>query len=89
VSEIRRIGLTWEPPEGWPLALRTGVTPQGCRKALVRLERGELVHRCVADEGSAARFALDLEHPLVPPLRELFEAERASVRSAWPDRARP
>lgn len=118
MSKIRRIGLSWEPPDGWPLdallggparvrvireicrgdsrswrawdlALRTGVTPAGCEKVLLHLERAELVWRCVTDRGSAAGYVFDREHALARPLRELFAAERAAVRSAWPDRLRP
>ena len=117
MSKIRRIGLSWEPPDGWPLdtllsgparvrairelstadrvafrawdlALRTGVSPQGCEKVLLAFERAELVHRCVADPGSARHFALDQEHPLVPALRGLFADDRRTVASAWPDRLR-
>lgn len=118
MSRIRRIGLSWEPPDGWPLDrllvgvatlrsireflrapgssrrgwdlhLRSGVSVQGSTYALERMEREGLAFRVVVDPWSAPGYGLDLDHPLVPALRKLFEDERASVRSAWPDRARP
>ena len=73
--------LEGPPPRPWDRAIWSGVSPQGTRNSLRRLEALGLVEELRPDRpGGAPCFALDRTHPLYPPLADLFRAERAMLR---------
>ncbi|MGH7558589.1 MAG: hypothetical protein ACREMD_12580 [Gemmatimonadota bacterium] len=78
---------SWSPHRPWDLALWSGVTPQGSADSLERLNRLGLVTMLPSGRaGHAPWFRLDHSYPLIGPLAELFEAERALCRRR-PERA--
>lgn len=69
-----------EGPRAWDLALWSGVTAQGSANSLERLERAGLVTRLTRERPWRAHgYRLKRYHPLVAPMRRLFEAERSVV----------
>ncbi len=70
-----------EGPRAWDLALRCGVSAQGAADSLERLERAGLVRALTRERPWRARgYRLKRHHPLVVPMRQLFEAERSVAR---------
>lgn len=70
-----------EGPRAWDLALRSGVSAQGSADSLERLERAGLVTALARERPWRARgYRLKRHHPLVVPMRRLFEAERSVAR---------
>lgn len=64
-------------PRAWDLALWNGVTPRGSANSLERLHRLGYVHELPPERPwRAVRYRLARGHPLVAPLRQLFDAER-------------
>jgi len=60
----------------WDIALWSGVTPQGTRGCMERLERVGLVREVArAKSWHATTYRLVERHPLVEPLLTLFRAE--------------
>ena len=68
------------PQRAWDVALWSGLTPQGAAKSLARPNHLGLVRRRRPDPGHAPSFRLDLDYPLIGPLIDLFDAERAWCR---------
>lgn len=69
-----------DPLRAWDVASRAAVTVQGAANSLERLEKAGLVQSFPPlRHGGAARYRLDPSHPLVPPLGQLFGAERRMV----------
>lgn len=70
-----------EGPRAWDLALRSGVSAQGAADSLERLERAGLVRELARERPWRAHgYRLKRHHPLVAPMRRLFEAERSVAR---------
>lgn len=68
-------------PRAWDLALQSGVSAQGSADSLDRLERAGLVTALSPERPWRARgYRLERHHPLVVPMRRLFEAERSVAR---------
>ncbi|MGH6691581.1 MAG: hypothetical protein ACREF4_12995 [Gammaproteobacteria bacterium] len=68
-------------PRPWDLAIWSGVSPQGTRNSLRRLEGVGLVKALRPDRpGGAPCFTLDRNHPLYPSLASLFGSERKMLR---------
>lgn len=62
----------------WDIALWSGVTPQGTRSCMERLERVGLVREVARGKAwHATTYRLVEHHPLVEPLLTLFRAELA------------
>lgn len=62
----------------WDIALWSGVTPQGTRYCMERLECAGLIRQVARGKSwHAATYRLVERHPLVRPLSGLFMAERA------------
>lgn len=62
----------------WDIALWSGVTPQGTRYCMERLERVGLVRQVARGKSwHATTYRLVERHPLIEPLSNLFMAERA------------
>ncbi len=62
----------------WDVALWSGVTPQGTRYCMERLEHAGLVRQVARGKSwHATTYRLVERHPLIEPLSGLFMAERA------------
>ncbi|MFW6088542.1 MAG: hypothetical protein ACODAB_02240, partial [Gemmatimonadota bacterium] len=74
---LRRTGaLRGGSVRAWDIALWSGVTPQGTRSCMERLERIGLVREVARGKSwHAATYRLAEHHPLVEPLLTLFRAE--------------
>lgn len=64
------------PIRAWDVALRSGVTPQGCRHCMERIaDAGLLRPVAPAKSWHAATYRIECGHPLVGPLATLFRVE--------------
>lgn len=68
--------LRGESVRPWDVALWSGVTPQGTRYCMERLERAGLVRQVARSKSwHATTYRLVGRHPLVEPLSSLFRTE--------------